>query len=144
VKQDQELEQEQEQVLAGLEIPKPISFLDPIDFYHMRLRGELAREIEWALDLAKIEATRSNLRISEERITRVTGVNAKALDVVLDVDRDAAIPFGEASPQKDYRSEWRRAINQAVIKCGTTASSQELANWIAEHHPYLPESRHAH
>jgi hypothetical protein len=50
VKQYQELKQEQE--------------LDPIDFYHMRLRAELGREVEWALDLAKIEATTSNLRIS--------------------------------------------------------------------------------
>ena len=67
----------------------------------------------------------------------MTGVNAKASDGVPDADRDAAIQFGEAGPQEDYRSEWKRAINQAVIKCGATASSQELANWIAEHHPYL-------
>jgi hypothetical protein len=36
---------------------------------------------------------------------------------------------------KEYKSEWRRTIYQAVVKCGREASSQVLANWIEENHP---------
>jgi hypothetical protein len=49
----------------------PVS--DPIGYYRMIQRAELGRELEWALDHAKIEAatssTQSNLRISQEQIT---------------------------------------------------------------------------
>lgn len=44
---------------------------------------------------------------------------------------DVVIPQRSRSVPR-YRSQWRRALWQAVVACGLDAGYQEVANWIAE------------
>jgi hypothetical protein len=93
---------------------KPAS--DPIGYYRMILTAELGRELEWALDVAKIEAatssTQSNLRISQEQITDVTGLNAiPGMDATASPD-DARTPEGAAENGDYWLGQWADGLLQ--------------------------------
>lgn len=82
----------------------------------MILTAELGRELEWALDVAKIEAatssTQSNLRISQEQITDVTGLNAiPGMDATASPD-DARTPEGAAENGDYWLGQWADGLLQ--------------------------------
>jgi hypothetical protein len=46
-------------------------------------------------------------------------------------------PLSTGASIERFRSPWKHALAEALTACGKRATYQDIANWVAEHHPYV-------